>query len=135
MPGFILALLGLVAIGRDDRIDGALDRSPVGHLAQTVRFDERTRISAAVVAEQFREQLLGDLARDDALADEIDESRQRRRTQACVRHPDALGVCLGGDVAHQPIGHCLRVALDPPCPTASSKKCAVSRSATRIEES
>jgi hypothetical protein len=77
--GLRFGLFGLVRIGCDDRIDGAVDCADVRHLAQTMRFDERARISAAIIREQPNEQILGDLAGDDAFADEIDEARQRRR--------------------------------------------------------
>ncbi len=49
--GLRFGLLGLVRIGCDDRIDRAVDCASVGHLTQTVRFDQRARISAAVISE------------------------------------------------------------------------------------
>ena len=112
MPGFILtcsALSGLAAITAST----ALSIAPASVTWRKPCASTSARGSApTIVGEQPREEVLGDLAGDDAFADEIDEARQRRRTQARVRHCDALRIGLRGKVAHQPVGDCLRIALD-----------------------
>ena len=72
--GFGLRLLDLVGIGGDDLVDGLLDRAGVGHLLQAARFDDRARIAA--LAPDDLEQVLGDLARDRAVADQVEDARR-----------------------------------------------------------
>ena len=111
MPGFAFAcsaLSGLAAITAST----ALSIAPVSVTWCRPRaLDERARIGATVVGEQHRKHVLGDLAGDDALADEIDERGERRGAQAGVLDGDALRVGVRGEVAHDPVGDRLRVAL------------------------
>ena len=82
MPGLALACSALSGLAAIDRLDRALDRAGVGHLAQAARLDERARIGALVGTEQHGEQVLGDLAGDDAFADQVDQRRQRAAAQS-----------------------------------------------------
>ena len=72
-----LGLRDLVGIGGDDLVDHLLDRADVGDLLHAARFDQRAGI-AALLPDDL-EQVLGDLAGDGALADQVDDGAELRR--------------------------------------------------------
>src|SRR3569623_394386 len=69
-----LRLLRLVGIGGDDVVHDLLDRAESGDLLQPEAFNQRFRV--ATLRPDDLEQVLGDLAGDRALADQIDNARQ-----------------------------------------------------------
>ena len=68
--GLCLRLLGLVGIGRNDLIDRSFDCAGVRDLLEPARLDDRARIAALVPCDL--EQILGDLAGDRSLGNEIE---------------------------------------------------------------
>src|SRR3954447_250214 len=68
----LLRLRDLVGIGCDDLIDRSFDRAGVGDLLHPAALDQGARIAA--LAPHDLEQVLGDLAGDRAVGDEIDDT-------------------------------------------------------------
>ena len=88
-----------------------LDRAGIGHLLQAARLDDRARIGASVFRDDDRQHVLGDLAGDHAFADEIDKRGDRAGADLRLRDGLALRVGVSGEIAHDPIGDGLGVAL------------------------
>ena len=124
-----LRLRDLVGIGGDDVVDHLLDRAEVGDLLHAARLDERARVAA--LAPDDLEQILGDLAGDRALADQIDDRAELRGRDRRGRDVAAFLVEAAEQLVDHPVGRELAVArlVGEPASTVS-KKSALSRSAT-----
>ena len=81
--GLGLRLRDLVGVGGDDVVDGCSRSRRVGHLLHAARLDDGARIAA--LAPHDLEQVLGDLARDRALADQVDDARRAARRRPATR--------------------------------------------------
>ena len=67
------------------------------------------RLGGAALLQQFRQDLLGDLAADRAALDQAHHLGQLLRPQGQGGIGEALGIHMGGDVAGDPVGHRLRI--------------------------
>ena len=67
------------------------------------------RLGGAALLQQFRQDLLGDLAADCAALDQAHHLGQLLRTEGQIGVGEALGIHMGGDVAGDPVGHRLRI--------------------------
>ena len=81
-------LRDLVGIGGDDVVDQLLDRADVGDLLHAARLDDRARVAAFLPDDL--EQVLGDLAGDGALADQIEDGAELRRRHRRGRRSPGL---------------------------------------------
>ena len=100
-----LRLLGLVGIGGDDLIHRLLDRAHVGDLGEPPRLDDGARIAA--FGEHDVEHILGDLAGDGAVLDQVEHGAET------VRRDRALGDALAFlvEAAEQFVDHPVRGLL------------------------
>ena len=106
--GLALACSTLSGLARDDVVDDLLDRREVGDLLHAAALDKRPGV-AALLPDDL-EQVFGDLSRDCALADQIDNGGQLPRRHRRVRDPASFLVQSAEQLVDHPVRRDLAVA-------------------------
>src|SRR3990167_633899 len=101
-----LGLFRLVGVGGKDLIDDLLDRPGIGDLFQAARFDDLAR--AAALGPDDLEDVLGDLAGDRLLADEVDDGADLVGRDRAVSDRLAFLVEAAGKLVDHPVRRELR---------------------------
>ena len=102
-------LVGLFGVVGDDLVDDGGDFAAVADLLEAFFFDDRIGVLAAV--EHLVEDILGDLAGDGAVGNQVDQAAELRGTDRAVGDLQIVGVQAAEEVTGDPVGGDLRVAF------------------------